>query len=403
MNNEKLIVDLPLPVHVMAMVGEEEITGVVLMVQSDGKTPTMITSPNRWKGLCFDTMSGAVSYVMGTERDGGRELVYNLKDVCAEVAARVNELILRINKKLPSTEWAEFNTLLFLEYQSLVEFRQTRPIVLPMQVKSTCSRQREIKTRRRSGIKRVMRVSKSAAFTPNFRQVRKEREMLHVTSNCIVACHVAPRPTSLCGREERRRALRTLEANSPYELFVLKWLDTGSNWDWMMPSYKEELPSEKVGAQLTRETFVEHVESVDKIACVMKRAWKKLSPNEVRQIECEWLKSSIKKCVTGPDILSWWVTSRKRCITVICSGTRLSILKSATNRILNRNAVFAHTGSQKAIRNIDRMVLRALSTNPASVMKLLGRYDNDLLKQGHSIEILSQKRWLRLCMDLSKR
>lgn len=385
----KLEVQLPLPVRLMASANSHQVTAAVLDIEQNGNTPTIILSPKIWKGFYFNSMSGAVSFVLGTERDGGREMVYDLNDVSEQVSGRVRQLVYVSNATMPKTTWAEVNTLLFLEFQNLVQFRKSArtTIQIPPPVIPSCRRQHRIKTDRKCGIKHVMRVNKHTLYTPDFRKARMERAMAYTTNHSILGPHTVARPTSRVGHEERSRALRALEVKSPYEVFVTKWLENAGNWALHMPA---EQPS-----------FASNLLEVDAVVMDMKRAWRETTITQKREIDCEWLKRSSKRCNSGPDILEWWVYAFKACNTTVPLDVRLGILKSVVNRLLKRNAAGKHTGTAPDMGYLNNVALIAMSTNPLGVIKLLKKYDAELLGNGYSLSVLSHKRWVNLCADLS--
>lgn len=389
----KLEVQMPLPVRLMASAKSHPVIAVVLDIAQNGSTPTMILSPKNWKGFYFETMSGAVSFVLGTERDGAREMVYKLDNVSNEVADRVRQLVYVSNITMHTTSWAEVNTLLFLEFQNLVEFRKSsrKGIQLPAPVVPPYRKQHLIKTERKCGIKHVMRVNKHSLYTPDFRKARVEKTMPYTTSHSILGPHTVARPTSRAGHEERSRALRALEVKSPYEVFVTKWLENTGNWTMHMP----------FDPRSTCTSFARNLLEVDAVVADMKRAWEHATVIQKGEIDCEWLKRSSKKCNSGPDLLEWWVYAFKKCNTNVPLDIRLGILKSAVNRLLKRNAAGKHTGTETDMGYLNNIALLAISTNPLGVIKLLKKYDAELLGNGYSLSVVSQKRWIHLCTDLS--
>lgn len=387
-----MAVSLPLPLPILGMIQTDgECVRAMLESVHGQKTNTRICSPSRYCAR-FDTLSAAISFVGVKSRDGGREFIFNLRDVSTEVAAEVRLLIRqmrqmyapkwRLNRDVDDCDKAEVNVLLFLEFAGRLAFinnNKEGEDVTPSSPPTPLKANPHITRFDRKFSRSILRIDKRIVRTPNFSKKRKRggggddenaNKKNSVPFFLAAMIHAPVHPETFDGVRMLRKHVSSSSvlATSPKQVFIREWLMSSRNW--------------------TIQPLCEHNGAEDPdIPDICDRAnlaWEQL--DDIRRQECckIWLNEASSRVTHPADIVEFIGHTPEW-----CSHTSLlvKLVAQISRRLLS--------GTTSVVNALDVRGLQLLAKGEANGLV------SDIKRGGHNTSSNKYQVWSDFCLKLA--
>lgn len=356
-----LSVSLPLHLELCGTIEGTPVCGMLTHVTAS-ENKIVLTSPDRWAGKRFGTMSEAASFALGIKTaDGGREFVVqssSLSPTVRHLALELGEGDRSVRKRCRDSDtslddvYIEAKLLLMLHCQGRLHFEPASCAGTPGPHLGGGGVVRWPTARR----KRVMRLR--SAIAADFRSTAAGWVGCRVVSDKVI-----PRPESTEGSNQRKRALAAIGTPaSPFQLYVTKWLQCPAHW----------VTHGESSAEPDRSVLPSCIGDLDIEATLTKlhATWGRRTTTQMTELDYEWLILSSKCCVDGPDLMHWWTCAKLVCSTPVAYEHRLEVLSAAAVRMMSTRSV-----NQVDLPYTDTHALECIGANPELAMRRMIRAD----------------------------
>ena len=301
-----ILIKLPLTIQLRCCVDGEAVSAQLVKVHRQ-HTVTVLKTPSRYNGLKFKNLRSASHFLVG---DKGAPVDFvvlsssldpDVMQMCESYSQLTNARVRERNPKEPL--YVELRVLMYLEYLG-------RVVWMPDSLAATSKyRDPQQCLQRRAECRRipstVMRLRRNLDV-PDFRWGRRRSEMhfRHVSElpeemnkRCALDIqHVSGYRDAL--NFLRRSGMSALIA-TPKDFFAAYWLpwQRFSKHTLYLVELPEDFPQSGVLPLDVR---------WDALARDLDRAWDDMEAEHRSHVVAQWLRFSVNRCNTGPQLMEWW-------------------------------------------------------------------------------------------------